>query len=267
MPPRKKVSKSQPRLRIFAGPNGSGKSTIVESVRKARVKGKPIDLGYYINADEIATALTKSSFSFSKFKIKVERQQILEFASASGLLNEQFTAEMFKKAYTLKGNTIKLTNKNAADRVAQIIARFLRGEMLRLKRRFSFETVFSHESNLDVMRDAEAAGYKVYLYFVSTESPEINKYRVKLRVHESGHDVPEDKIVARYYRSLELLYEAAQCSYQAFFFDNSRDSEDNEPFTLVAHFKRQGEEVIWDKVPKKNLSTWFKKYYTDKDRT
>lgn len=38
------------------------------------------------------------------------------------------------------------------------------------------------------MRRASAEGYKVYLYFVSTESPEINKYRVKLRVKEKGHD-------------------------------------------------------------------------------
>ncbi len=79
--------------------------------------------------------------------------------------------------------------------------------MLKRQRRFSFETVFSHPSNLDTMRQAVNAGYKVYLYFVSTESPAINKYRVQLRVAQNGHDVPGDKIESRYYRSMELLYE------------------------------------------------------------
>lgn len=36
------------RLRIFAGPNGSGKSTIIHIVKDAG-----IDLGMYVNADDI----------------------------------------------------------------------------------------------------------------------------------------------------------------------------------------------------------------------
>ena len=55
------------------------------------------------------------------------------------------------------------------------------------------------------MQQAVAAGYKVYLYFISTESPEINKFRVEARKAKKGHDVPEDKIVSRYYGSLDLL--------------------------------------------------------------
>lgn len=40
------------RLRVFAGPNGSGKTTIIDAVRKARVNGRPVDFGVYVNADE-----------------------------------------------------------------------------------------------------------------------------------------------------------------------------------------------------------------------
>ncbi len=67
------------------------------------------------------------------------------------------------------------------------------------------------------MQRAIAAGYKVYLYFVSTESPEINKFRVQARKVQKGHDVPVDKIVSRYYRSLDLLYDACQLAYQVSF--------------------------------------------------
>jgi predicted ABC-type ATPase len=116
----------------------------------------------------------------------------------------------------------------------------------------------SHSSNLDIMRRAADAGYKVYLYFVSTESPEINKYRVALRVKKGGHDVPEDKIESRYYRSLSLLKEASEIAYQTFFFDNSIE---NEPFKLVAHFKIVDGEKKWDEIEEAKISNWFKKYY------
>lgn len=106
------------------------------------------------------------------------------------------------------------------------------------------------------MRKAKAMGYKVYLYYVSTESPEINKYRVELRVKNNGHSVPPDKIEKRYYRSLQLMYDAAEIAYQAFFFDNSKEEYD-----LVAHFKVQNEKKVWDNINKKKQTKWFRDYY------
>lgn len=256
--PSTKSSTQELRLRVFAGPNGSGKSTIIKSVRNTNVNGHPIDFGYYINADDITQALRKEKFSFSSFHIKIIDEKIIEFAEQSGLLNKEFTKTKFVKAFFIKQNSIFLNVSADPEKMGQIIARFLREEMLRLKRRFTFETVFSHESNLDIMSKAKAAGYKVYLYFVSTESPEINKFRVSLRVAEDGHDVPPAKIESRYYRSLGLMYKASQLAYQAFFFDNSKE---NEPFKLVAHFKMHGKKKRWDKIRKSKISAWFKKYY------
>jgi len=45
------------RLRIFAGPNGSGKSSLVKLVEKLNV-----DLGIFINADEIKKELNSHRF-------------------------------------------------------------------------------------------------------------------------------------------------------------------------------------------------------------
>jgi len=111
------------------------------------------------------------------------------------------------------------------------------------------------------MKQAIKAGYKVYLYFVSTESPEINKYRVDLRKKKGGHDVPPEKIESRYFRSLELLYDACQLSYQVFFFDNS---EEEKPFKMFAHFKKSGAEKKWDDLSVDNYPEWFKTYYSKK---
>lgn len=55
------------------------------------------------------------------------------------------------------------------------------------------------------MRQAQALGYRTYLYFVSTEDPEINVDRVRIRVEEGGHMVAPDKVRSRYFNSLSLL--------------------------------------------------------------
>jgi predicted ABC-type ATPase len=249
----------QLRLRVFAGPNGSGKSTVIKEIRETRINGKEIDFGVYINADDIAKALVKNTFSFKAYEIECTKDDILEFASSSGLISKDFTIETLDKVINLSGSKLKLLLKERKDNVAQIVARFLREALLLAKKRFSFETVFSHESNLEIMEKAVAAGYKVYLYFVSTESPEINKYRVALRVRQGGHPVPEDRIVKRYYKALELLHDAAAISYQAFFFDNTMEDE---PFKLVGHFKNVAGIKKWDiDIEKDKISNWFRKYY------
>jgi predicted ABC-type ATPase len=251
----------QLRLRVFAGPNGSGKSTVIKDVRKYRANGRPIDFGYYINADDIAAFLRNTGLSFSDYNITVTNKEFRSIAQGSGLIGEQFDLAAFQESYSLRKNILKLRVKSADERLAQIVADFLRKKLLKEKRRFSFETVFSHRSKLDIMRQAAQEGYKVYLYFVSTESPVINKSRVAARKEKGGHDVPGDKIESRYFRSLDLLYEACQLSYQVFFFDNSVDNVDS---LMFAHFKKKGDRKVWDRMKKKEVPNWFRKYYSDK---
>lgn len=253
----------QLRLRVFAGPNGSGKSTIIDEVKKFTTDdGQILDLGFYINADNIVRQLKERNFSFDEFNIKITRNQIIDFALGSGLLNAKFTTQELSDCFSVHRNKLSLQNPAYVGRLGQVIARLLREQMLHEKRRFSFETVFSHESNLDIMRQAKGNGYKVYLYYVATESAEINKYRVALRVKKGGHTVPEEIIESRYYRSLSFLKEAADICYQPFFFDNSKEDK---PYTLVGHFKEGVEGKTWDEVPPEDISRWFKKYYTDKE--
>jgi predicted ABC-type ATPase len=249
----------QLRMRVFAGPNGSGKSTVIKAIKTIEQNGKQIDFGYYINADDIARALRKGHFSFSAYSIRPNALELVTFARDSGLMTDRKSLSEFAYGFVIDGLRLYLLNLNIVEEVAQVIARFLRSEMLRLKRRFSFETVFSHESNLDIMLEAKNAGYKVYLYFVSTDSPEINKYRVALRVKEGGHSVPEEKIKSRYFRSMGLLDKAVKLSYQVFCFDNSHDGM---PFRLTAHGKRKADNMEWDEIPKEDQTFWFKKYCT-----
>lgn len=167
-----------PRLRVFAGPNGSGKSTIIKAIQNAVINGRKLDFGSYINADEIAASLLKNDFSFSYYGVTVTKTDIILFARSSGLLTGIFNEEWINKNVMLTGDSLIVNSNFYYQEIAQLLARYLRERMLRDKISFSFETVFSHPSNLGIMRKAVEAGYKVYLYFVSTASTEINKFRV-----------------------------------------------------------------------------------------
>ncbi|MBZ4188960.1 zeta toxin family protein [Niabella beijingensis] len=244
------------RLRVFAGPNGSGKSTILKELAN-------YDIGHYVNADDLATLLRKSYCDFTKYKLSVTPTTFKQIALESGLVNDDFSSTLFLKSYSLRKNIfrVKTTDDQVIQRIAQILADALRKLLLESRQRFSFETVFSHSSKLDIMKAAAAAGYKVYLYFISTSGPTVNVDRVKKRVAQNGHGVPEEKIISRYFRSMELLYDASQIAYQAYFFDNSQEEGESKMF---AHFKKTNNKKIWDKANKANIPEWFKKYYSSK---
>jgi predicted ABC-type ATPase len=88
---------------------------------------------------------------------------------------------------------------------------------------FVYETVLSHPSKLDIVREAKEKGYTVVSYFVCTKSPKINVERVAMRVEQGGHDVPKDKIISRYHRSVENGKELKALSDEFYAFDNSLD--------------------------------------------
>jgi predicted ABC-type ATPase len=255
------TSTKELRLRVFAGPNGSGKSTVIENIRNYRVKKQPLDFGYYINADDIVKLLKNGGIGFSAYDISVTPGEFAKISIASGLINNNFTEEQFRNSFSLRKNILRLKNQEMADQMGQIISDYLRKKLLAEMRKFSFETVFSHASKLDIMQQAVELGYKVYLYFVSTEDPEINKFRVAARKMKGGHDVPPEKIESRYYRSLNLLYDASQICYQAFFFDNSVEGVDSKMF---AHFKKVKGKKHWDKINNDDVPNWFLQYYSEK---
>jgi predicted ABC-type ATPase len=254
------------RLRVFAGPNGSGKSTIIEAIRSYRVGQSPIDFGVYINADDIAQALSHHSFAFQDYRLTPpSRQEFIQAALQTGLINDHFTEAAFKACFSL-GNDgqLKLKQEIWREHFAQLLATVLREMLLAARAKLSFETVFSHPSKLDFMRQAVEQGYKVYLYFICTESPEINIARIKeVRVQLGGHDVPENKIRARYKRSLELMYDAAQLAYQAWFFDNSADAVESKA-EYFAHFKVVKGKQEWGEIKPAKVPNWFVRYYLDK---
>lgn len=90
---------------------------------------------------------------------------------------------------------------------------------------FAFETVCSNPEKIAFISDARIKGYKIIVLYISTGDPKINIERVKRRVSEGGHDVPDDKIIERYHRSMSLLPNLLKMADEALVYDNSDDDK------------------------------------------
>lgn len=101
----------------------------------------------------------------------------------------------------------------------------LRYQCLNERRDFVFETVFSSAEKLEFLRKAHEAGFFIRLFYVCTNSPEINVARIAKRYMIGGHEVPISKVISRYFRSLEQAREAIKFVDRAYIYDNSIEDQ------------------------------------------
>jgi predicted ABC-type ATPase len=88
-------------------------------------------------------------------------------------------------------------------------------------RSFGMETTLTGHSELRVMADARAAGYKITLVFLGLDDPLISLARVRERVARGGHDVPAPIVLRRYAKSLANLPAAIGLADRCFILDNT----------------------------------------------
>ena len=140
-------------------------------------------------------------------------------AVASGLLPdgaEFVNADLHEAAFLQH-----IANPGGRSEQARSWADARRVACLAQGRSFVSETVFSHPSKLALMQDARAAGFVVVLLVVCVNDPRQLLGRVAQRVAEGGHDVPPDRILARYPRTLQHLQQAMPLADLALLYDTS----------------------------------------------
>ena len=178
---------------ILAGHNGSGKSTMWRKVLSGQLQ---IPL---INADRMMLS-------------------ILPEAGSDGSLDEW--AQILR-------DTDEGWMKVAQEGVLAFV-----GHAMQARVPFAMETVFSYWeelqdgtvlSKLDNIRDMQAAGYFVLLFFVGLTNVDLSILRVQTRVAENGHNVPTDRLVRRFPKTQRAIRAAAQIADATIFVDNSRD--------------------------------------------
>ena len=167
------------------------------------------------------------------------RPRILVFAGPNGSGKSTITRGIPICGIYVNADEIKrisqCTDLEAAQEAEQI-----RHMLLNAHKDFTFETVLSTDRNLDLLRLAKEQGYEIYAVFVLTNSPYINVQRVKSRVKAGGHDVPEEKIISRYEKSLRNLSQLVRIADHTRVVDNSGD----EPQMICEISNRQL--VIWE---------------------
>lgn len=87
---------------------------------------------------------------------------------------------------------------------------------------FGFETTLSGRTYLRLLKEARAAGYSVHIFYLWIPSPDLGLARIKDRVEQGGHQVPEADVRRRYARTLpNLLRFYREFSDTLHCFDNS----------------------------------------------
>ena len=127
--------------------------------------------------------------------------------------------------------------KNSIDQIkAGKMAIQLRNKCFLEEKSFNEETTLTGKTIIKIIDKAKNLDYKIYLYYIGIDNPEIAKERVKNRIARGGHGISPDVIKKRYYESLKNLEKIIhQCDFIEIF-DNSKKFirifyyEDNQVF-------------------------------------
>ena len=169
-----------------------------------------------------------------------DKKQLWLLAGANGVGKSTFyksflasTGIIFINA-DLIARQIAPENPEARSYEAAAIAAKLRSSFLHKGLSFCFETVFSHPSKIDFVAEAKSLGYEIILVYIHLQSTELNLARIAQRVSEGGHNVPEEKVLARIPRTMGYIHDVLPLVDIARIYDNS--SRDR-PFVSVADLK------------------------------
>jgi predicted ABC-type ATPase len=237
---------------MFAGPNGSGKTTVQ---RETSQRFRSHFLGVLVNPDDLEATIRRAGrLDLSPFDVSADESEVRDAFTTSAFLKQHRLADA-ATVIRCEGRVIDFSALAMNSYYASVLADFLRRKLLAGSLSFTFETVMSEPGKVDLLRQAKGLGFRTYLYFVSTEDPEINIARVRLRVSRGGHDVPKDKIVSRYHRSLDLVRDAIRHTDRAYFFDTSGEasllvaesSSGERPEMRLEWMPGWFETFVWDK--------------------
>jgi len=216
-------SMPKPKFRLFGGPNGSGKTHLFKKFKR---------LGYihteiYVNADKIEAELkNKRKFSFNAYRVKVDDESFKQHIVDSGLYQTKLKDKSFVDHFTIHAGVLRIDQLVRINSYhGSFVATYLAEKLLETKQPFAFETVMSHISKVELMRAARKAGYKIYLYFIFTDTIETNVARVQLRVLRGEHAVNEETIKNRAPRTFDLLPAAFKAADSAYIIDNSDEAK------------------------------------------
>jgi len=116
---------------------------------------------------------------------------------------------------------------------------------------FAFETTLATRSYVNTVKKAQEKGYLVTVLYFWLNSPELAVERVRIRVKEGRHNIPEKTIRRRYDLGISNMFNLyIPVADYWMFIDNSKT-----PFEILAEGQGEKEvvknEMIWNKLKNK----------------
>lgn len=155
----------------------------------------------------------------------------------------------------LKATGLRFLNADVVARDLELeayeaaqVAAALRAELVNQRESFVFETVFSDPAGdkLGFLKATSQSGYAVVLCFIGIDNADTSEQRVAMRVSQGGHDVPTEKLIARFPRTLNNLATAIRELPCVLIFDNQ---DLRRPFRHVATFTDGKQEHLGQPTP------------------
>ena len=117
-------------------------------------------------------------------------------------------------------------------------------ELINYKVDFGFETTLTTLSYQETIKIAKKKGYNVTLLYFWLNDVNLAIERVKIRVKEGGHSIPEDVIKRRYKKGIFNLVNkfVDLCDYWLIIDNSSR------PFSFIAEGNRKVEIMVYNKA-------------------
>ncbi len=146
-----------------------------------------------------------------------QKPQVLIFAGPNGAGKTTFAQEFlpaeaqclrFLNADLIARGLSPFAPEEVAIQAGKLFLQQLE-ECIRHRESIAFETTLSGTGWTRSIPRWQALGYFVRLYFLRLPNPEFARSRVRLRVSEGGHDIPEATIERRFHaglRNFETLY-------------------------------------------------------------
>lgn len=94
-------------------------------------------------------------------------------------------------------------------------------ELIRDKQDFSMETTLSGRLPLKQMSSAKENGFRIVVYYLGVEKIAINLNRIRQRVEQGGHNIPEEDVRRRESRSISNLMNVIMIADEIHLIDNT----------------------------------------------
>jgi len=149
-----------------------------------------------------------------------KKPMILVLAGPNGSGKSTIT-QYFEKIGTYTNADDIVTSTGMSNEEAARLVDQKRYSSIDSNENFTFETVLSSKYKLDILEKAKEKGYFIKCVFVLTVDSQINVARVQARVANGGHNVERDKIVSRYYKSINNIKQLMEICDILHVYDNS----------------------------------------------